>query len=142
MSSAREAILQAVVAVLGNSTPVYRSRVEALSQGDLPAIVVMPGDEQVSFPGRGMAQRNFNVLVEFHAQASATLSADQVIDPLIVAAHAALMLNDTLGGKTARLIEQGMSQPEFYEGDDTRAHVTVTYTAVYATPSGDIARLI
>lgn len=143
MTTQREQILTAVVALLSGNTPaganVYRSRSDAFARGELPAIVVKPGAEDVDNAARGITHRSFDVHVQVFARGT---PADQLADPVVLAAHALLMAEQTLGGKVARLIEKGMAEPEFADGDDTAVMIQTTYVARYATPTGDLTRQI
>lgn len=138
----REGILAAAASILTAagvaSGHVYRSRAEALARDELPAVVVKPGAEQVTNDTRGLALRRFQIKVEIHARGT---PADSVADPVAAAAHAALMADQTLGSKVARLVEEEMTEPEFADGDDTAVMVTLIYAAIYATPTADTTRL-
>lgn len=141
MNTHRETILQAVMMALSWQDPVaghlYRSRQEALSRGELPAIVVKPGAEEPQVLARGLVQRAFDIHIEVHARGT---PADAIADPVLAAVHFALMADETLGGTVARLIEKGLSEPEFADGDETAVQITATYTAIYPTTTGDITR--
>ena len=143
MTTQREQILTAVVTLLLGNTPagsnVFRSRSEALARGELPAIVIKPGAEDVDNTARGIAQRSFEVQVQVFARGT---PADQIADPVVLAAHVLLMTEQTLGGKMARLIEKGTAEPDFADGDDTAVMIQTTYVARYATPAGDLTRQI
>ena len=143
MQTHRETILQAVVTRLGTSTPVYRSRVEALDRDELPAIVVRPGNEQSQRLGNGVVRRAFQILIEVHARADSgrAISADQSADAVIAALHAALYAEKTLGGILADLTDREMQEPQFADGDETRVGITLVLEALYATNEKDITNL-
>lgn len=141
MNTHRETIMQAVMAALTGNTPaagnVYRSRVEALARDELPAIVVKPGAEAVQHIATGLTQRDFEIHLEVHTRGT---PADALADPIFAALHAALMADQTLGGKARRLIEKETAEPQFADGDDTAAQIIVTYSAAYITKANDITR--
>lgn len=143
MNTHRETILLAVMAAVTGATPagnrVYRSRAEAFARDELPAIVVKPGGETPQHIATGLTQRGFDVHLEFHARGT---PADQIVDPLIAAAHKVLMADQTLGGAVARLIEKETHEPEFAEADETAVHIAVTYTATYMTTATDITQSV
>lgn len=140
MNTHRETLLDAIVTTLAGvaSGGVFRSRMEAFAREALPAVVVQPVGEQVESIGKGSVGRRLEFRVEIHARGT---PADSIADPVVQAAHAALMADETLGGKVRRLIEQGMAV-EFADGDDTAVMVTLTWLAVYATTTSDLSRPI
>lgn len=141
MSSQRETLLAAVKSLLTGATPaganVDRSRVTALNRSELPAIVIKPKGESVDNSTRGLAVRNLTIEIEVHVRGDVP---DQQADPTLVAAHAALMADQTLGGKCARVIERE-TQWDFSDADQSAAMVILTYDVVYLTPTGDLTRL-
>lgn len=146
MNTWRESILQGVVTILNGAAigaGVYRSRVEALAIGELPAVVVKPGMDSPDNSSRGIVVRKLEIELEFHARSTAANpAADSLADPVIAAAHAALMADQTLGAKVARLIEEpGMGKPEWADGDNAAVMIPVIYTAVYMTPANDLTHL-
>ncbi len=142
MSTVREQILQAICTSLTNSTPaserVFRSRVQALTRDELPAIVIKPGDEDVVQFGTGIVQRTLEIKVEFFGHGD---PADQLLDPVISAAHTALSTNASLGGLLCQFKEKSTDGPVFDDNDDSSGLIVVTYLATYLTPAGDLTRL-
>lgn len=142
MATIREQILQAVCAAIINNTPaaerVFRSRVQALTRDEMPAIVVKPGDEDVVQFGGAVAQRALEIKVEFIGHGD---PADQLLDPVIAAAHSALAANASLGGLLQQFKEKSTDSPVFDDNDDSTGLITVTYLATYLTPVGDLTRL-
>lgn len=106
--SKRESILQAVVAVLTAAAPsgvgVYRSRVDALQESEAPALMVAPETEVVQELGQGLVEARLQIAVTVLARA--ILAPDAAADPIIEAAHAALMADPTLGGLAFDTAEQ------------------------------------
>lgn len=133
--SARENVLQAIVAALTTVTPsVYRSRVVALTRGELPAVVVTPESEDTEQLARALTSRQLTIKVAIHARGDIP---DQAVDTLAGNLHAALLADDTLGGKCARIVESGTSW-EFSDADGTALEMTISYTATYSTPTNKI----
>src|SRR4051812_43245656 len=101
-SSKRESILAAIKTALlaATQTPaannVYRSRIEALSSGMLPAIIVRPGpadtpNEDTNNKVNRVLEVELLVLMEGDVP-------DSLADPTVVAAHAKVMADRTVGG--------------------------------------------
>jgi hypothetical protein len=144
MNTWRESILAAVMArlvaagVAGGH--VYRSRTEALTRDELPAVVVRPGGETVDNANRQLAIRRFEVLIDTHARSTPTVTADQAADPVIASIHLALMAEQTLGGVIARLAEEETVAPELVDADESAVLIQTRYTAIYSTPAADNTR--
>ncbi|MCE2910209.1 MAG: hypothetical protein LW712_15430 [Burkholderiaceae bacterium] len=103
----REQILQAIATLLAavpGTTGVYRSREDAMSREESPAIVVRPDGEQVSENTNGYVDARLTVLVEVYARGTVP---DQVADPIAEAAFAAMMDNPTLGALAIDVTEDG-----------------------------------
>lgn len=130
--SARENVLQAIVTTLLTVTSaVYRSRVVALTRGELPAVVVSPESEDTEQLARERMSRRLAVNVAIHARGDIP---DQAVDTLAVNLHAALLADDTLGGKCARIFEGGTNW-QFNEADGTALEMTISYNVVFSTPA-------
>lgn len=141
MPSIREQILQAAIASIAGKTPaadrIYRSRAQMLERGELPAIVVKAGEdssEQLDLSG-ATVKRELEVRLEFYGAGD---PADQILDPVIVAAHAELMADSALASLAMYLEERGTSEPEFDVNDDGSAKIVVTYSATYFTQRNDL----
>lgn len=133
--SARELILQEVVTkLLTVTSAVYRSRVVALTRGKLPAVVVTPESEDIEQLARSLTSRKLTVNVAIHARGDIP---DQAVDTLAGNLHAALLADDTLGGKCARIIE-GSTNWQFSDADGTALEMTISYTVVYSTKSSGL----
>lgn len=146
MNTHRETILRAVVANIRASvtTPCFRSRAEAFSRNELPAIVIKPGVEQADRLANRVVKRTFQVLIEIHARADSTprfeRTADQIADGVLAEVHTVLFADKTLGGVLADLMDKEMQEPQFADGDDTAVNVTSILEAVYATTEKDITK--
>jgi hypothetical protein len=96
--SKRETILQALVALLAGipgCTGVYRSREDAMSRDESPAIVVRPENERPAENALGLIDATLTVAVEVYARGDAP---DSVADPVVEQAFARIMGSPTLGG--------------------------------------------
>ena len=138
--SLRETLIASVVTRLTNTTPaaanVFRSRVVALTRNELPAIVVKPKSERVDNNTNRISMRYFTVEIEVHVRGDVP---DQQADATLVAVHAALMADQTLGGKCARIIERE-TQWDFADADQSAGMVAMSYEIIYLTPTGDLTR--
>ncbi len=135
--SLREGILRAFKALCGTVLPgaVYRSREAALARSEGTSIVVRPAEETPEFKADTFAMRDFIVEVEVIARGQIP---DEVADPIVVAAHSAVMRDPTLGGLAARTIEDG-TKWDFELADGNAVAVLVRYKVRYATPANTLA---
>ena len=138
--SLRETLIASVVTRLTNTTPaaanVFRARVVALTRNELPAIVVKPKSERVDNNTNRISMRYFTVEIEVHVRGDVP---DQQADATLVAVHAALMADQTLGGKCARIVERE-TQWDFADADQAAGMVVISYEIIYLTPTGDLTR--
>lgn len=134
MSSKRELIIQAIVAAV-DAVPglnVYRSRVLAMGESKLPAAVVSPATNQ---PVEGVVGMADNVLeIELAIRVAGT---DAAADPFIVAAHAALMADRTLGGHAIDIAQRDSAWAFSAEGKDL-CELRATYAIHYRTQTNDL----
>lgn len=139
MSSIREQILQAMV-VLADTVPgvtVYRSREAALARAEGTAILVRWKHDPVITQMAGFATRD--LLVEVTVIARGQIP-DQVADPSVVAMHAAISANQTLGGLCARIIEEE-TLADFEVADQNAVAIVVTYRVRYLTAATSLSSL-
>ena len=107
MTTKRETILQAIVTLLAGipgSTGVYRSREDAMTREESPAIVVRPENEEVEENAIGMIDARLTVVIDVYARGPAP---DSIADAIVEIAHARLMANSTLGGLAIDITEDG-----------------------------------
>lgn len=137
----RKQILMYVAQVLTQvpNATVFRSREEALARQEGTGIFVRPEEEPVENRAgggpRGLALRNFVILITVIARAPGAPeadTADDVADPVMEAAHAFLMADTTLGGLCATVIEDS-TKWEFEEGDGTAVAAEMRYMVRYQT---------
>lgn len=138
MNTHRETILQNVLIALGGANVaggrIFRSRSNALAANELPAIVLRAGNEAVDNSQRTISVRNFDVELEIVVRGE---PADQLADPVIAAASAAILADQSLGNTVYRVVESSIGAPELADGNGTTGLVRVTYTATYATRLND-----
>lgn len=146
----RETILQTIVDRITPVASTSRSRAEAFARGELPAVVVKPGQEQNVQLGNGVMHRTFQIVIEVHAaadssNAAAPLSADQIADAVVAPLHHAVFFDKRagsgLGGIVGNIVDKEMQEPIFVDGDETRVQVTLIFEAVYSTSERDITTL-
>lgn len=138
MNTHRETVIQAVIDKLNAAAVVsgriFRSRSNALAAKELPAIVLKAGNESIDNSQRTISVRNFDVELEIVVHGD---PADQLADPIIAAASAAILADQSLGDTVYRVVESSIGAPELADGNGTTGLVRVTYTATYATRIND-----
>lgn len=99
MSSRREQILDAIAITLAAAAGVdgrsYRSRIEALSRDEAPALVVEPGQDTAQVVNLCKLNWSLDVLVSVYARGE---EPDGVADETIVSVHSLIMADRTIGG--------------------------------------------
>ena len=99
MSSRREQILDAIATTLAAAAGVdgrsYRSRIEALSRDEAPALVVEPGQDTAQVVNLCKLNWSLDVLVSVYARGE---EPDGVADETIVSVHSLIMADRTIGG--------------------------------------------
>lgn len=136
-ASIRDQILDKVTAI-GDTVPgaaAFRSREAALAREEGPAILVRWADDQAATQMAELTVRDLTVTVTFIARGPIP---DQVADPIIVAMHAALYVDQTLGGLCKRIIE-GETKPDFEVADQNAVVIVVSYKVRYLTPANSLA---
>ena len=100
MTTKRETILAAVRTALTGTTNVgsriYRSRVEPLARGELPAIVVEPVNDS-AVQNTSLPTLDWSLMVRVVVIVRGTIP-DQTADPIIESLHSKIMADLTLGG--------------------------------------------
>jgi hypothetical protein len=99
MASRREQILAAITTTLGSAAGIdgraYRSRMEALSRDEAPALVVEPGQDSAQVTNLCKLDWRLDVVVSISARGEGP---DTLADPTIVSVHSLLMADRTIGG--------------------------------------------
>lgn len=143
MSTKRELLLlkigQTVAASVTGLTGVYRSREDALSREEAPAVVIGWTDEQLRGTGViDFADKDLTVTVGVYTRGEAP---DLVADPFCEQIYAALMGEPTLGG-LALDIEDAGTNNETAAADSSAGWVEMQFRVWYrhsrASMSGNI----
>lgn len=137
MASIREQILTKIVSVLnaGNiGAPVDRSRTEAVSREQSPRVIVLPGSDVARQSTVPFLDWTMAVHVVVYVRGS---QPDSLADPIIAAAHASLMADETLGGLAMTILPASVHF-ELVDSDATACVVTCEYRIQYRTSQQDI----
>ena len=141
MSTKREQILAAIAATLagttGVGTRVYRSRQEAFSRQEAPAIIIEPGPDN---PGQEPVSTckidwTLNVSIAVYARGNVP---DQAADTVVLSLHSKLLADRTLGGLVMDIWPGGVD-PQFDKGDLATVWMVCTYIIRYRTSVTDLS---
>ena len=140
MATKRETILAAIRTALtgttGVSTRIYRSRVEPLARGELPAIVVEPVSDNVE-QNTSLPTLDWSLTVRVLIIVRGDLP-DQIADPIVESAHAKIMADLTLGGYAIDVQPTGVDF-DLREADQPSGVVTLEYLVRYRTSVANLA---
>ena len=130
MSSIREQIVAAFVATLTDTgAEAYRSRSDAVSRPESPALIVTPQSEDVNIVTTHGVDRLLSLQVEVITRGDVP---DSLADPIIVAAHQKIMADQTLGGLCFDIAEVS-SQWAIESGDLDICSLIAVYRVHYRT---------
>lgn len=140
MTTKRESILVAIRTALtgtaGVGTRIYRSRVEPLARGELPAIVVEPtadnADQNTSLP---TLDWNLTVRISVIVRGSVP---DQLADPIVEDLHSKVMADLTLGGHAYDVQPVSVSF-DLVEADQPSGVISCDYAVRYRTRVADLS---
>jgi len=139
MSSKRETILARIATVLagtsGVGSRIYRSRVEPLARGELPALVIEPSNDAADLSQLGVITWTLNARVIILV---AGVAPDQVADPIALDVHSKIMADTTLNGLVVDIVPAQTSF-DLFEGDQPRGAITINFTILYRTARESIA---
>ena len=140
MSTKQEQILAAVATKLapttGVSGRVYRSRQEAFSRNESPAVVIEPGPDNAAPEPASTCKIDWTFTLVVAVYARGTIP-DQVADPVVKSVHSLLMADRTLGGLIMDLWPLGR-EPQFAKGDLAAVLVVLSYRVRYRTSVTDL----
>ena len=140
MTTKREQILAAVdtllAATAGAAGRVYRSRQEAFSRNESPAVVILPGGSPASPEPVSTCKIDwtFTLVIEIYARGAIP---DQVADPVVKSIHSLLMADRSLGG-LAMDIWPGDRDDEFAAAEGGAVKEVLTYQIRYRTSIEDL----
>ena len=140
MTTRRELILAAIASTLtgttGVSTRIYRSRVEPLSRGESPALVIEPINDTAE-QNTSLPKLDWSLTVRIAVIVRGNIP-DQVADPIIESLHAKLMADLTLGGYAIDVQPQGVSF-ELVEADQPAGVISCDYLVRYRTSVANLS---
>jgi hypothetical protein len=140
MTTRRELILAAIASTLtgttGVITRIYRSRVEPLSRGESPALVIEPINDTAE-QNTSLPKLDWSLTVRIAVIVRGNIP-DQVADPIIESLHAKLMADLTLGGYAIDVQPQGVSF-ELVEADQPAGVISCDYLVRYRTSVVNLA---
>jgi hypothetical protein len=137
----REQIMAAVAATLVNttgvSTRIYRSRVEAFSRNESPALVIEPGtDTAASEPvSTCKIDWTFQLIIAVYTRGAIP---DQVADPVIKSVHSKLMTDRSIGGLAMDLWPVSV-EPQLASADLPALWTVLTYQVRYRSSITDLS---
>lgn len=136
----RERILAAIrTALTGTAqvgTRIYRSRVEPLSRGEAPALVVEPLQDQAA-QNTALPTLDWSMTVRVSVIVRSIVP-DQAADPIVEDMHTKLMADLTLGGYAIDIQPQAVSF-DFVEADQPAGVVMCDYVVRYRTSVTNLA---
>ena len=139
MTSIREQILSAIATALASTSGVggrvYRSRVEAFSRDEAPALIIEPGPDRAQTYSICKLDWTLDVLVVVHTRGQIP---DQLADPILLDAHSKLMEDRTLGGLAIDIIPT-LTDPQRDKADLTSLWQVNTYQVRYRTAIDDLS---
>ena len=140
MTTRRESILAAIASALagttGVSTRIYRSRVEPLSRGESPALVIEPINDAAE-QNTSLPTLDWSLTVRIAVIVRGNVP-DQIADPIVESLHAKLMADLTLGGYAIDVQPQGVNF-ELVEADQPAGVIGCDYLVRYRTSVTNLA---
>jgi len=140
MTTKRESILTAIAAALvgttGVSTRIYRSRVEPITWGESPAIVIEPISDSAQ-QNTSLPTLDWSLVVRIAVIVRGNIP-DQLADPTVQSLHSKLMADLTLGGYAID-IEPVSVTFELVEADQPAGVVMCDYRVQYRTSVANLA---
>jgi hypothetical protein len=140
MTTRRESILAAIASALagttGVSTRIYRSRVEPLSRGESPALVIEPINDTAE-QNTSLPTLDWSLTVRIAVIVRGNVP-DQIADPIVESLHAKLMADLTLGGYAIDVQPQGVNF-ELVEADQPAGVIGCDYLVRYRTSVVNLA---
>ena len=140
MTTKRESILAAIATALvgttGVSTRIYRSRVEPITRGESPAIVIEPIND-IAQQNTSLPTLDWSLVVRIAVIVRGNIP-DQLADPTVESMHSKLMADLTLGGYSID-IEPVSVTFELVEADQPAGVVMCDYRVQYRTSVANLA---
>lgn len=138
-TSRREQILAYAATALAGTTQVgsriYRSRVEAFTREEAPAIVIEPGiDRAVEFSSCKL-DWTLELIIAVYTRGQVP---DQLADPIVVDVNTRLMADRSMGGLAIDILP-AMVDPQRDKADLTSLWTVLTYKVRYRTDDVNLA---
>lgn len=137
-ASRREGILAAITTSLGVADGIdgraYRSRIEALSRDEAPALVVEPGQDNAQVVNLCKLSWSLDVLISVYSRGA---EPDSLADPTIVSIHTILMADRTVGGLAYDLVPVSV-QFDLERADTASCWTQLVYRVSYRTAVDDL----
>ena len=138
MATRRESILAALASTLagttGVSTRIYRSRVEPISRGESPALVLEPISDQAN-TDVSFCKTDWSLTVRISIIVRGNIP-DQQADPILQSLHSKVMADLTVGGYAMGIEPQGV-QFDMIEADQPSGVISCDYLIRYRTSTTD-----
>lgn len=140
MTTKREQILAAVdtllAATAGATGRVYRSRQEAVSRNESPAVVFQPGPSKAAAEPVSTCKIDWYFILVIAVYARGAIP-DQVADPVVKSVHSLLMADRSLGGLVMDIWPMDRD-PEFAAAESAAVWEVLTYRVQYRTSIEDL----
>ena len=140
MTTRRESILATIASSLagttGVSTRIYRSRVEPITRGESPAIVVEPISDQAN-TDVSFCKTDWTMTVRIAVIVRGIIP-DQQADATIESLHAKVMADQTIGGYAMSIEPRGV-QFDMVEADQPAGVISCDYLIRYRTAVANLA---
>lgn len=140
MTTRRESILTTIRTALtgttGVSTRIYRSRVEPLARGELPAIVVEPVSDSAE-QNTSLPTLDWTLTVRISVIVRGNVP-DQIADPIVQDMHAKVMADLTVGGYAYDVQPVSVSF-DLVEADQPSGVISCDYAVRYRTRVADLS---
>jgi hypothetical protein len=140
MTTRRESILATIASSLagttGVSTRIYRSRVEPITRGESPAIVVEPISDQAN-TDVSFCKTDWSLTVRIAVIVRGAIP-DQQADATIESLHAKVMADQTVGGYAMSIEPRGV-QFDMVEADQPAGVIACDYAVRYRTAVANLA---
>jgi hypothetical protein len=145
-ASIREQILNRIATatlpgITGVSSRIYRSRSQALSRNEAPAIIISPGNDDprgaqnTIGASLGKLDNVLAVLIEVYVRGDIP---DQLADPIGVQIHQRMMADRTMGG-LAKDVQPDGWRPQYEQADLTAGWFGFQFLVKYRTRDDDIS---
>ncbi len=139
MTTKRENILAAIATALtgttGVSTRIYRSRVEPITRGESPALVIEPISDNAQ-QNTSLPRLDWSLLVRVAVIVRGNIP-DQLADPTVESLHAKMMADLTLGGYAIDVQPQAVNF-EMVEADQPAGVISCDFLVRYRTDVDDL----